>query len=117
MFGKLQVDAIIGTEFIDRHVQDIHVQDRSIEIMDGTVVPILRTSIGNTLTDDPVTGTPAFEHSGKVKAQPAPNKLRVPILVVLPPHSQTWVPVVAKRRGPIVIETNSYLDNTQFVSA
>jgi hypothetical protein len=52
---SLQVDYILGTEFIDRHVQNIQVQDRFVELIDGTEVPILRSSFKNVpLRDDPI---------------------------------------------------------------
>eukprot|EP00171_Calliarthron_tuberculosum_P001401 IDg1401t1 len=44
---SLQVDFLLGTEFIDRNVTNIHVQKKFIELLDGTEVPILR-SIGKT---------------------------------------------------------------------
>eukprot|EP00171_Calliarthron_tuberculosum_P007723 IDg7723t1 len=33
---SLPVDVFLGTEFIDRHIRDIHVEDRSIDPKDGT---------------------------------------------------------------------------------
>lgn len=34
--GNFQVDFIFCTELIDRNVRDIHIQERTIELMDGT---------------------------------------------------------------------------------
>lgn len=36
-------DALLGTGLIYRHVWEIHVQDRTVEMIDGTEAPILQS--------------------------------------------------------------------------
>lgn len=111
---SLPVDALLGTEFIDRHVRDIHVEDRSIELKDGTEVPILRSTFGQPPTDQPV---PALQTDKKTKARPTSNKIRVAKQVLLQPHSQTWVSAVSQRKGSVIIEPKQTLSDQQLVSA
>lgn len=42
----LPVDVLLGIEFIDRHIRDIHAENRCIDLKDWTEFPILRSTLG-----------------------------------------------------------------------
>lgn len=48
---NLQVDALLDTGFLDINAIHMHLRDKTIEFMNDTEVPILRTMVGAPPTD------------------------------------------------------------------
>lgn len=54
VYDSLPGDSLFATVFMDRNVCDIHLEDRSIDLEDGTEISILRSTFGQPKTDHPV---------------------------------------------------------------
>jgi Retroviral aspartyl protease len=78
---ELAVPVLLGCEFIDDHVTSIRSQDKTIQMNSGTIIPLYRRPVSKT---------------------PTPVYLAQPIL--LPPFSETNVPVTTDNEGTCLIQ-------------
>ena len=111
----LQVDFILGTDFIDRHVRSIQVEERHVRLKNGSELPILRSSFAELFNRSSSEVVPPPDK--KPKGKSISGKIRVAKPTTLPPLSQTWVHVRSMRRGAIVVEPLPSLTTSHMVSA
>ena len=97
---KLTVPAILGCDFCDAHVEAIRPRSRSVELADGTIIPIIRKPGGKTT---PVQLPPSLvftEQSGR-----ALTRLMVTNKTMLALQRQTRVKVVCQKGGTLALNT------------
>ena len=94
-------------QFCDRHVESIRPRDRTVVMDDDSTVPIIRKSSASICDDTEVT-----EEEELAPAAPRCSpQIRVTKHVKLQPDTQTWVEVVTKRQGLILVEPVERLYN------
>jgi hypothetical protein len=94
---ELAVPVLLGCEFIDDHVTSIRSKDKTIQMNSGTIIPLYRRPILKT---------------------PTPVYLAQPIL--LPPFSETNVPVTTENEGTCLIQaatTNRTFQKRNYATA
>eukprot|EP00171_Calliarthron_tuberculosum_P000842 IDg842t1 len=95
---------------VGRHI--VNAQFLVCDTLQSTIFSIFSNK--KTADGKPIEGkTPVAEP----KSTPTSNKIRIARPATLGPRTQTWVTVVTKRRGTIIIEPRSSLATTHFVSA
>ena len=104
---KLATSVILGCDFCDRHVESIRPRDRTVVMDDGSTVPIIRKSSAS--VGDDTKGT--VEEELAPAAPRCSPRIRVTKRVKLQPDTQTWVEVVTKRQGLILVEPVERLYN------
>lgn len=73
MSESFPVDVLLRTKFIDRHVREIHVEYRSIDLKDASEFPIVRSTVVHPPTYQPV---PAFPTDWNIMARTKFNNTR-----------------------------------------
>ena len=104
---KLATAVILGCGFCDRHVESIRPRDRTVVMDHGSTVPIIRKS--SAPVGDDTKGT--VEEELAPAAPRCSPRIRVTKRVKLQPDTQTWVEVVTKRQGLILVEPVERLYN------
>ena len=96
---RLAAPLILGCDFMDRFVESIYPRKKTVEMDDGTTIPITQ----NPLKRPPV-ASPVTPQDGKKPHGRESPKIRVTTAIVLPPEAQTWIYVVSKRNGVAVFQ-------------
>ena len=102
---RLAAPMIIGADFCDQHVEAILPRRRTVELTDGTTIPIVR-KVPRRHPKAPKL-PPEQEYvpaSGRISP-----KVRVSSKIVLAPESQTFVSVTCKGHGAYVVEPSEDL--------
>ena len=97
----LQVALILGTEFIDRQVEQIRPGDQTMRYWDGTTIPIHREWPSLPQRPKP---KPTKKRPRNPKGNDGAARIAVAKTTVVPPHSQQWVQVVADTEGLVTLE-------------
>ena len=102
---RLAAEVVLGAAFMDKCVQAILPCKKSVEIIDGSTVPIVRKPWGR-----PPTAPPLAEEQGYRKDHGIISpKLRVESPVVLESSMQTWVSVTTQRHGTMIVQPSDEL--------
>ena len=101
---RLAAPLILGCDFMDRFVEAIYPRKKTVEMDDGTTVPITRKPLRR-----PPVASPVAPQDGKQPHGRESSKIRVAIAIVLPPEAQTWISVVSKRHGLAVVQPQDEL--------
>ena len=97
---RLAAPVFIGSDFCDRFVEAIYPRKKTIELDDGSTVPIVRRPLERSPKLPPL---PASQEYEKAEGRTSP-KVRVSQNIVLPPETQTWVSVKSERHGVMVLQ-------------
>lgn len=107
---QLGADAILGTTFIDAHVDTIYIRKRCIQLEDGSVVRIEKRRAA----------APAHSRTSEtpkvVRPPPKPMLLKVTQRVTLPARSETVVSVRCGLKGDILMGTHDKLYSARQVA-
>ena len=98
---------------MDRFVEAIYPRKKTVEMNDGTTVPIT----GKTLKRPPVASLVTPQDGKQPHGSESP-KIRVETVIVLPPDAQMWISVVCKLHGLAVVQPHDdlYLREKLFAS-
>ena len=102
---QLSTDVLLGCHFIDNAVEDIHVQLRTVELLNGELLPIVRRKGTGAPTTKSLTESPKLSP----RAINAHQALRVTTATVVPPRTQMFVPVQGSVRGLQIISARPEL--------
>ena len=109
----LATPVILGCDFLDKNVEAIRPRNRTIELADGTIVPIIR--VPKRLESAMLVQTADVQV--KAKKQAGSSKVFAHEAIELPAQSQTWVSVTSKKSGLIQIEPHNRLYQTHLCLA
>ena len=97
---RLAAPVIVGCDFCDRFVEAIYPRKKTIELDDGSTVPIVRRPLKRSPKSPPL---PISQEYAKAEGRTSP-KVRVAQNIILPPETQTWVSVKSERHGVMVLQ-------------
>ena len=97
---RLAAPVIVGCDFCDRFVEAIYFRKKTIELDDGSTVPIERRPLKRSPNSPPL---PTSQEYVKAEGRTSP-KVRVAQNIILPPETQTWVSVKSERHGVMVLQ-------------
>lgn len=96
---KLGKEVVLGSYYLDRHVESIKPRGKVIKLADGSTVPIVRRS-GGSLGNSPLQEDEDFK-----KHTPRANRaIKVTKPTTPQPNANNWVDVVTDQPGLIVVE-------------
>ena len=107
---QLTSDVIIGTTFIDEHVENIWVRQRKVILLDGTEIPIQRRSALGKPTCLRTTEKTTLDNFS------VPEKVYVAQQIILPARSETVVLATIVKPGLYVLEPGHKLYDRHKVS-
>jgi len=100
----LNADVLLGCHYIDKEVEDIRVQRRTMELINGDIVPIARRRA----TEPTLKSTPESPHlSARVRS--SPHLLRCTKTTVVPARTQMYIPVQGPMRGTKIVSSRPCL--------
>lgn len=105
---NLGTDVIIGCDYLDKHVEAIRPRQRSVELADGTTIPIVRGATSRNSIH------PSIPKEEQVLPKKKGNSRRIHVVkpVILKPNTQTWVDVKTNTHGLVLITPKSKLYET-----
>ena len=101
---RLAAPLILGCDLMDRFVEAIYPRKKTVEMDDGTTIPITRKPLKR-----PPVASPVTHQDGKQPHGRESPKIPVPTTIVLPPEAQTWTSVVSKRHGLALVQPHDEL--------
>ena len=110
---RLAAGVVLGCDYLDRFVEAIYPRRKTVELVNGQTVPIVRRPLARPPTQPPL---PASQEYGKEGGRTTP-KVRVATPVKLEPGTQTFVTVTTKRHGLMVLQPSEKLYQTNQVIA
>ena len=100
----LAAPLILGCDFMDRFVEAIYPRKKTVEMDDGTTIPITRKPLKR-----PPVASPVTPQDGKKPHGRESPKIRVATAIFLPPEAQTWISMVSKRHRVAVVQPHDEL--------
>ena len=97
---SLAASVILGADFCDRFIEAIYPRKKSVELDDGSTVPIVRRPLSRPPTAPPL---PKEQEYRKDSGRTSPS-IRVEKATTLAPGTQTFVSCVSQRHGTMIIE-------------
>ena len=106
---RLAAPVIVGCDFCDLFVEAIYSRKETIELDDGSTLPIVRRPLKRSPKSPPL---PTSQEYVKAEGRTSP-KVRVSQNIILPPETQTWVSVKSENHGVMVLQPYDklYADN------
>ena len=96
---RLAAPVIVGCDFCDLFVEAIYSRKETIELDDGSTLPIVRRPLKRSPKAPPLPDSQEYVGAdGRTSL-----KVRVAQNVILPPETQTWVYVKTERHGVMVL--------------
>ena len=106
---QLSTDAILGTTFIDEHVDAIWVRRRIAVLTDGTILPIEKRHSPNTIRKP--------NETMRVETiQDKSHNIHVAQRCILQPHSEAVIAVRTPASGIFLLESSNKLYNKRMIS-
>ena len=96
---NLGADVLLGCTYIDQNVETIKPRGRTVELINGDVVPVIRRQALRPIESQ----LPERKNVGP-RAMSSFNGLRVSKTVIIPPQSETFVSVTSQTKGLRIIE-------------
>lgn len=104
---SLAAPVILGCDFCDRFVEAIRPRAKTVEMADGSTVPIVRKPLKRATKKR----VPLPAAQEPTNTSPVSTKFRVANSLAVPPESQVWVSRVSKHHGIRVVQPSESLYN------